>query len=99
MTDVLSVIDAQDIVNYLRSFPPGDEAGETMLRNLDRELALRMGAQGGVFSVTRIAGTMVARRPKSPSLASDGAFDQAAIDGERPPLAPRLLFLRCVSPV
>jgi ubiquinone/menaquinone biosynthesis C-methylase UbiE len=60
MTDVLCVSDAHDIVNYLRSFPPGEGAGETTLRNLDRELALRMAAQGGVFPVTRIAGYMVA---------------------------------------
>jgi SAM-dependent methyltransferase len=82
MIDVLCVTDARDIVNYLRSFPPGDEAGETTLRNLDRELAFRMGAQGAAFSVTRIAAAMVARRPKSPSLASDGVFDQTAMDGE-----------------
>jgi SAM-dependent methyltransferase len=65
MTDVLRVTDAQDIVNYLRSFPPGDEADETTLRNLDRELALRVAAQDGVFLVTRIAGYMVASGNKS----------------------------------
>jgi SAM-dependent methyltransferase len=64
-TDVLYVTDAPDIVNYLTSFPPGDGAGESDLASLDRELALRMSAQGGVFPVTRIAGYMVAcgRKP------------------------------------
>ncbi|HXC55468.1 MAG TPA: class I SAM-dependent methyltransferase [Rhizomicrobium sp.] len=59
-TDILNVTDAQDIVNYLRSFPPGDEADEASLRALDSELAARMSAQGGVFPITRIAGHMVA---------------------------------------
>ena len=75
MTDVLRVTDAQDIVNYLRSFPPGDEAGETALRNLDRELALRMGAREGVFPVTRIAGYMVASGHQPRGLASNEPFD------------------------
>jgi ubiquinone/menaquinone biosynthesis C-methylase UbiE len=63
LEDFLRVTDAQDIVNYLRSFPPGEDADETMLQNLDKELASRMGAQGGVFPVTRIAGYMVASGP------------------------------------
>ena len=58
--DLLRVTDAQDIVNYLRSFSPGEDADETMLRNLDKELALKMADLGGVFPVTRIAGYMVA---------------------------------------
>ncbi len=62
-TDVLRVTDARDIVNYLRSFPPGEDADEETLRILDKELALRMGADG-VFPVTRIAGLMVARGHK-----------------------------------
>jgi ubiquinone/menaquinone biosynthesis C-methylase UbiE len=65
MTDVLRVTDAQDIVNYLTSFPPGEDAGEITLQNLDRELALKMAAQGGIFPVTRIAGYMVASGHKS----------------------------------
>jgi SAM-dependent methyltransferase len=59
-TDVLRITDAQDIVNYFRSFPPGDRADEDTLRTLDRELASSMQAQDGVFPVTRIAGYMVA---------------------------------------
>ena len=60
MIDVLRVTDAQDVVNYLRSFPPGDEADEPALRILDKELAMRMQAQGGTFPITRIAGYIVA---------------------------------------
>jgi len=65
MTDILRVSEAQDIVNCLRSFPPGDEADEATLRILDRELASRMAAQGGLFPITRIAGYMVARGHRS----------------------------------
>lgn len=65
MTDVLRVTETRDIVNYLTSFPPGEEAGEATLRNLNRELALKMAAQGGVFPVTRIAGYMVVSGHKS----------------------------------
>ncbi len=62
-TDLLRVTDAKDIVNCLRSYPPGDEADEATLQNLDRELASRM--RDGVFPITRIAGTMVARGHKA----------------------------------
>ncbi len=64
-TDILRVTDAQDVVNCLRSFPPGDRADEATLRNLDRELAERMAAQDGLFPITRIAGYMVARGHKA----------------------------------
>ncbi len=60
ITDVLRITDAVDIVNCLTSFPPGDTADEATLQHLDRELAARMNAQGGVFPVTRIAGYIVA---------------------------------------
>jgi len=60
MTDILRVTEAQDIVNCLTSYPPGDGADEATLRHLDRELAARMDAQGGVFPVTRVAGYMLA---------------------------------------
>jgi SAM-dependent methyltransferase len=64
-TDVLRVTEAQDVVNYLRSFPPGDAADEAALRVLDQELASRMAAQGGVFPITRIAGYIVASGHKA----------------------------------
>jgi len=60
MTDILRVTDAVDIVNCLRSFPPGDEADDATLQKLGTELAARMNAQDGVFPITRIAGYMVA---------------------------------------
>jgi hypothetical protein len=63
-TDILRVTDAQDVVNFIRSYPPGDEASEDQLQRLDAELAARMAAQGGVFPITRIAGYLVARGPK-----------------------------------
>jgi SAM-dependent methyltransferase len=65
MTDVLRVTDARDVINYLTSFPPGDEAGEATLESLNRELASRMAAQGGVFPVTRVAGIIVASGRRS----------------------------------
>jgi len=63
-TDVLRVTDGQDVVNFIRSYPPGDSASEEQLRRLDAELAARMKAQGGVFPITRIAGYLVARDPR-----------------------------------
>ena len=47
--DLLRVTDAQDIVNYLRSFSPGEDADETMLGNLDKELAFEDGRFGRRF--------------------------------------------------
>ncbi len=64
-TDILRVTDAQDVVNYVCSFPPGDGAPEPLLQKLKRELATRMAAQGGVFPVTRVVGYLVARGPKT----------------------------------
>ena len=60
ITDILRVTDPQDIVNYLRSYSPGEEADEATLQDLDRELAVRMAAQGGAFPITRIASYIVA---------------------------------------
>lgn len=62
--DILRVTDAQDVVNYVCSFPPGDGAPEPLLAKLKSELAARMAAQGGIFAVTRIVGYLVARRPR-----------------------------------
>jgi ubiquinone/menaquinone biosynthesis C-methylase UbiE len=62
-TDVLNVTEAQDIVNYLTSFPPGDGADAATLEILERELAARMA--DGVFPITRIAGTLVASGHKA----------------------------------
>jgi len=64
-TDILRVTDAQDIVNCLRSFPPGDEADAATLRKLDDELTARMAAQDGLFPITRVAGYMVASGHKA----------------------------------
>jgi len=63
-TDILRVTDPQDVVNFIRSYPPGDTATEDQLQRLDAELAKRMAAQGNVFPITRIAGYMVARNPR-----------------------------------
>ena len=63
-TDILRVTEAQDIVNCLCSYPPGDQADAATLRKLDDELASRMAAQGGVFPITRVAGYMTARGHK-----------------------------------
>jgi ubiquinone/menaquinone biosynthesis C-methylase UbiE len=63
-TDILRVTEAQDVVNFIRSYPPGDEATADQLQRLDTALATRMAAQGGIFCITRIAGYMVARGPK-----------------------------------
>jgi len=64
-TDVLRVTDAQDVVNYLRSFPPGDDADDATLRILEVQLSRRMAAEDGVFPITRIAGYMVASGRKT----------------------------------
>jgi SAM-dependent methyltransferase len=57
-TDVLHVTEAVDVVNFLTSFPPGEDADEATLDRLREELARRM--PDGVFPITRIAGVMVA---------------------------------------
>ena len=62
-TDILRVTDAQDVVNFIRSYPPGSDATEDQLKQLDAELAARMKAQDGIFSITRTAGYLVARGP------------------------------------
>lgn len=63
-TDILRVTDPQDVVNFIRSYPPGSEATADQLKRLDAELAQRMAAQNGVFPITRIAGYLVARGPR-----------------------------------
>jgi len=63
-TDILRVTDAQDVVNFIRSYPPGDTATEDQIKHLDAELAQRMAAQGNVFPITRTPGYMVARNPR-----------------------------------
>jgi len=63
-SDTLRVADGQDVVNFIRSYPPGDSATDDQLKHLDAELAKRMAAQGNVFPITRIAGYMVARNPR-----------------------------------
>ncbi|MBL6853696.1 MAG: methyltransferase domain-containing protein [Alphaproteobacteria bacterium] len=63
-TDILRVTDAQDVVNFIRSYPPGSDATGEQLQRLDAELAGRMKAQDGIFPITRIAGYMVARGPR-----------------------------------
>lgn len=60
-TDVLRVTDAADIVNCLRSFPPGDAADAETVDRLERALLARM--QDGVFPITRVAGSLIARGP------------------------------------
>ncbi|HJW40728.1 MAG TPA: class I SAM-dependent methyltransferase, partial [Rhizomicrobium sp.] len=57
-TDILRVTEADDVVNFLTSFPPGEDADAAALDRLRRELARRM--PDGVFPITRIAGSMVA---------------------------------------
>jgi len=63
-TDTLRVTDGQDVINFIRSYPPGIDATETQLQQLDTELAARMNAQDNTFPITRVAGYMVARGPK-----------------------------------
>ena len=63
-TDILRVTDGQDVVNFIRSYPPGSDATDEQLQRLNAELAVRMAAQGGIFPITRTAGYLVARGPK-----------------------------------
>jgi SAM-dependent methyltransferase len=63
-TDILRVTDGQDVINFIRSYPPGIDATEDQLKQLEAELAARMAAQGGVFPITRTAGYLVARGPR-----------------------------------
>jgi SAM-dependent methyltransferase len=60
MTDILRVADAADIVDYLTSFPPGEDANDAALGKLIRILAEKMAAQNGTFPITRVAGYMIA---------------------------------------
>lgn len=63
-TDILRVTDGQDVINFIRSYPPGIEATGEQVQQLETELARRMAAQDGVFPITRTAGYLVARGPK-----------------------------------
>jgi SAM-dependent methyltransferase len=63
MTDILCVTDAADIVNYVTSFPPGEDADAATVQKFKKRLAEKMSAQNGTFPITRIAGYMVATGP------------------------------------
>ena len=62
-TDILLVTGAEDIVNYVTSFPPGEDADAATVRKFEERLAEKMSAQNGTFPITRIAGYMVAADP------------------------------------
>jgi SAM-dependent methyltransferase len=63
-TDVLRVTDPADIVAYMLSFPPGDEADGELRARLEAKVEETFVAGGGVFSVTRDTGWLIGRRPR-----------------------------------
>jgi SAM-dependent methyltransferase len=63
-TDVLRVTDPADVVAYLLSYPPGDDAGPEARARLDAEVRNAFSAGGGVFCVTRDAGYILGRGPR-----------------------------------
>ncbi len=64
--DVLRVTDPADVIAYLTSFSPGDQASPAMLDRLARMTAEAFAAGGGVFEITRDAGFLLARKASAP---------------------------------
>lgn len=53
--DVYVITDADDIVQYLTSYPPGNRAGEAEITAVGRLVAARLDEAGGVLNVAREA--------------------------------------------
>lgn len=60
--DVYVIAEADDIIQYLTSYPPGSLAGEQEVAALRRIVAARLEEAGGVLSVTREAVLVSGRR-------------------------------------
>lgn len=56
--DTYTVADAEDIVHYLTSFPPGNQSDADMIENARREITERLDASSGRI-VTRRKGTLI----------------------------------------
>lgn len=62
--DRLDCIDGDDVVAYIMSMPPGEDATDGDVTRLRAEVARRLSLGGGVLTITKDVGAFVARRPK-----------------------------------
>jgi SAM-dependent methyltransferase len=60
--DVLRVIDGEDIVAVLTSYPPGEHATDAQLGVLRKAIAKRMAEQNGLFLITKRQGLVRGRK-------------------------------------
>jgi len=61
--DVLRITDPADVVNYICSTPPGEDATAEQLAALDDAIAQRFAAGNGLFAVTKDTGCFVCTEP------------------------------------
>ena len=62
--DELHCTDPSDVVAYLRSTPPGEDATHDELVRLERAVARRFDAGGGTLVITKDVGAFVCRSPR-----------------------------------
>lgn len=63
-TDQLRCTDPADVIAYLTSFPPGEDAEPEVLAELNRAVHERFADGSGVFTITKNSGAFVAREPR-----------------------------------
>ncbi len=62
--DRLYCTESEDVVSYILSMPPGEDATVEEVSLLTTEVERRLSLGGGVLSITKDVGAFVARRPK-----------------------------------
>lgn len=62
--DQLRCTDPGDVIAYLTSFPPGEDAEPDVLAELDRVVRDRFEKGAGVLTITKNSGAFVAREPR-----------------------------------
>jgi SAM-dependent methyltransferase len=62
--DVMRITDPADVVAYMTSFPPGDEADDNTRAKLKAAVEAAFAAGGGAITTIRDAGYIIARSPR-----------------------------------
>jgi hypothetical protein len=65
--DVIRCSDPEDVVAYICSSPPGENATPEQSTELREELGRRFEAGGGVMTISKNTGTFVSSLPRAPS--------------------------------
>lgn len=61
--DVLRCTDPADVLDYICSVPPGEDATDAQLRHLTQLVKDRFEAEGGVMTITKDSGAFLCRKP------------------------------------